>query len=133
MSYARFCGYSAAMKLASLLVALLLVSGCASLDVQRPFDGPSGASRTFNAPIAKVKPAVVSTVAQMGMAVSSIETRGGNEILKARKAGSSVEVEFERLGPASTRIRVVVNAGSSYDAAGTARLIQQVEKVLASS
>lgn len=109
------------------------MAGCSSLDGQRPFGGTSGASRTFNAPIAKVKPAVVSTVAQMGMAMSSIETRGGNEILKARKSGSSVEVEFERLGPSSTRIRVIVNTGSSYDAASTTRFIEQAGKVLASS
>jgi|CXWL01.1.fsa_nt_gi hypothetical protein len=121
------------MKSASLLVALLFIAGCSTLEVPRPFSGPSGASRTFSAPIAKVRPAVVSTVAQLGMAMSSIETRGGNELLKARKAGGSVEVEFERLGPASTRIRVILTTGSSYDAAGSARFIEQAGKVLSSS
>jgi hypothetical protein len=117
----------------ALLVAMCLLAGCASFDGAGPFGGPSGATRTFAAPIARVKPAVVSTLAQMGMAIASIETRDGREVIKARKAGSSVEVEFERLGPASTRVRVVMNAGTSYDAAGTSKFIQQIERILASS
>jgi len=116
-----------------LVFVLCLIAGCASLDGTGPSSGTTGAVRTFNAPIGRVKPAVVSTIAQMGMSISAIETRGGREILKARKAGSSVEVEFERLGPASTRMRVVMNAGPSYDAAGTSRFIQQTEKALAAS
>jgi len=122
------------MKTAALLVAMFVMAGCSTFDgTPAPFGGSSGAARTFSAPISKVKPAVVSTVAQLGMSVASIETRGGHELLKARKTGSSVEVEFERLGPSSTRIRVVVNSGSSYDAAGTTRFIQQAEKALSAS
>jgi hypothetical protein len=112
---------------------LCLIAGCASFDGTGPSGGPAGISRTFAAPIARVKPAAVSTIAQMGMSISSIETHGGREIVKARRAGSSVQVEFERLGPSSTRMRVVLNAGASYDAAGTARFIQQTEKLLAAS
>lgn len=117
----------------ALAITLLLMAGCSSLDGPMPFGGTTGATRTFNAPIARVKPAVVSTLAQMGMSIPSLETRGGREVVKGRKTGSSVEVELERLGPASTRIRVVMNAGSSYDAAGRSKFIQQVEKILASS
>jgi hypothetical protein len=121
-----------------LVFVLCLIAGCASFDGTGPVrTGPSGGSagntRTFAAPIARVKPAAVSTIAQMGMSISSIETHGAREIVKARKAGSSVQVEFERLGPASTRMRVVLNAGASYDAAGTSRFIQQTEKALAAS
>ena len=48
--------------------------------------GPS-TDLTFNAPIARVKPAFVSTLASMGMMITSIEVRGGREVMKARKAG----------------------------------------------
>jgi hypothetical protein len=120
------------MRIFSIL-AVALIAGCASFNGIGPFGGPSGATRTFAAPIARVKPAVVSTLAQMSMAISSIETRDGHEVVKARKAGSSVEVEFERLGPSSTRIRVVMNTGASYDSAGTSGFIQQVGKILAPS
>jgi hypothetical protein len=116
-----------------LVFVLCLIAGCASFDGTGPFGRAAGNTRTFAAPIARVKPAAVSTLAQMGMSISSIETRGGREVVKARKAGSSVEVEFERLGPASTRIRVIMSAGAAYDAAGTTRFIQQTEKALAAS
>jgi hypothetical protein len=81
-------------------LALILLAGCTSLGTATP------AYRTFNAPMARVKPAVISSLAGMGMRISSLEVRGGREILKARKADKSVEIEFERLGPASTRVRV---------------------------
>ena len=120
------------MKLAWIL-AFALVAGCSSLDNLNQRIGGHAADRTFNAPIARVKPAFVSTLSQMGMSISSIETRGKLEVLKARKAGSSAEVEFERLGPTSTRVRVAMTAGTSYDAAGTSKVVQQAEKILAPS
>jgi hypothetical protein len=122
-----------AMKKYLLVFVLCLIAGCASFDGTGPFSDAAGDTRTFAAPISRVKPAAVSTIAQMGMSISSIETRGGREILKARKSGSSIEVGFERLGPSSTRMRVVLNAGASYDAAGTSRFMQQIEKALAAS
>jgi hypothetical protein len=82
------------------IFALILLAGCASLGVDAP------GTRTFNAPMTRVKPAVISSLAGMGMRISSLEVRRGREILKARKADKSVEVEFERLGPAATRVRV---------------------------
>ena len=116
---------------------LCLIAGCASFDGTGPgtgpFGGPTVTVKTFNAPISRVKPAVVSTVVQMGMSVSAIETRGGREVLKARKGTSSVQVEFERLGPSSTRIHAAVHSGAAYDAAATSRFIQQTEKTLAAS
>lgn len=122
------------MKLSSILaltLAVTLATGCATLEnTAPPATAGAGAYRTFDAPIARVKPAFVSTLASMGMAISAVEVRGKREVLKARKAGSSVEIELERLGPASTRARVAMNTGAAYDAAATARFIQQTEKLL---
>lgn len=103
-------------------LTLSLAAGCASLPSSFP---GSGLTKTFDAPIARVKPAFVSTLAQMGMPISAIETRGSNEVLKARKADKSVEIEFERLGPSSTRVRVT---GSGGDAG---QVMRETEKRLA--
>jgi hypothetical protein len=102
------------------LIALCLVAGCASFDSKGPSGGLSGTTRTFAAPIARVKPAFVSTLAQMGMPISAIETRGGTEVLKAGKADKRVEIEIERLSPASTRVRVT---GSDHD-----QIMRETEK-----
>jgi hypothetical protein len=121
------CDYSAAMRTALILAFSLILSlsaGCASFAPGFP---GSGLTKTFEVPIARVKPAFVSTLAQMGMPISAIETRGRNEVLKARKADKSVEIEFERLGPASTRVRVT----GSGDAAG--QIMRETEKLLGRS
>jgi len=106
-------------------LALILVAGCSSLGIDTP------GTRTFNAPMARVKPAMVSALARMGMTISSLELRGGREILKARKAGSQVEIELEAVTRTSTRARIAANTGGLFcDKAATARIIQQTEKFL---
>jgi hypothetical protein len=105
-------------------LVLSLAAGCSSLPPSFP---GSDLTKTFELPIARVKPAFVSTLAQMGMPISAIETRGNNEVLKARKADKSVEIEFERLGPASTRVRVT----GSGETAG--QVMRETEKRLATS
>jgi hypothetical protein len=87
------------MKRAWILL-LALAAGCSSLG------GSAPGTRQFDAPIARVRPAFVATLAQLGMPINAIENRGASEILKSRKSGQSVEIEFERLGANSTRVRV---------------------------
>jgi hypothetical protein len=111
----------------ALLLAVSFIAGCASFDGTAPQFLAGGSSRTFEVPIARVKPAFVSTLSQMGMAISAIEKRGGNEVVKAKKADRSVEIEFERLGPASTRVRVTGNSESAH------RVLRETEKRLGSS
>jgi len=85
------------------ILFVALAAGCAS------FNGflPDSGSRQFDAPIARVRPAFVATLSQMGMPITAIENRGGgNEVLKSRKAGQNVEIELERLSAASTRVRI---------------------------
>jgi hypothetical protein len=109
----------------ALVLALSLLAGCGSLDGVRPFGG-AGTSRTFDAPIARVKPAFVSTLAEMGMTISSIETRGKREVIKARKAGSNVALELERLGANSTRVYVDASGQAT-----AAQILRQAGKLLA--
>lgn len=63
----------------------------------------------------------------MGMSVSALEVRGGREIIKARKAGSDVEIELETVNKSTTRARVVARSG---DEATASRIIQQAGKIL---
>jgi hypothetical protein len=111
------------------ILTVAMLAGCASFDGIAPRS--AGAQRTFDAPIARVKPAMVSTLVGMGMTISSLEARGGRDVLKAGKSGSRVEVEFERLGPASTRVHVAAsNGGLSYDKATAAKIMLETEKLL---
>jgi len=113
----------------SVLAGLFLLSGCASspFDGSRLVGGPSPTTRTFEVPIARVKPAFISTLAPMGMTVAALETRGKSEVIRARKAGSEVEIELEPLGRTSTRARVAAKTGSEDNATA---IMRQAEKLL---
>ena len=63
--------------------------------------------------------------------ISSIEVRGGREVLKARKGGNEVEVELEALSRTATRARVAAKSGGLlYDDDAAARVMRQAEKLL---
>ena len=114
-------------SMAALALGLLVAfsSGCSS--VQSAWQNVTGSSveRTFSVAIAQVKPAFVSTLNQLGMPIAAIEVRGKNEVVKAKRANRSVEVEFERLSASSTRVRVV---GS--DDATANQVMRETEKRL---
>ena len=113
--------------IASLAMSLAFVCGCST--IEDTWKGMTGASveRTFNQPIARVKPAFVSTLSQMGLPIAAIEVRGKSEVVKAKKADRSVEVEIERLGASSTRVRV-----SGSDDATAGQVMRETERRLAS-
>ena len=106
------------------LVALL--AGCASIG------GTAPTTKQFDAPMARVKPAFISTLSGMGMMISSLETRGGREVLKARRGSSEVEVELEAVSRTTTRAQVGARSGGLlYDDEAAARILRQAEKNLA--
>jgi hypothetical protein len=110
----------------ALPLLLALAAGCASDGgFTLPGSLGGGVTRTFGVPVARVKPAFVTTLTQMGMPISAVEVRGRNEVIKSRKADKSVEIEIERLGAASTRVRV---SGSDQ-----ARIMSETEKRLAAA
>jgi hypothetical protein len=125
LSGRRSCDYSAAMKttlMFALSLVLSLVAGCTSFAPGFP---GSGLTRTFEAPIARVKPAFVSTLSQMGMQMSAIELRGKNEVLRARKGDRSADIELERLNANSTRVHV-----KGSDDATASQIMRETEKRL---
>ena len=115
----------------ALALASTLVAGCGvTLDSITP-RGVDPASRTFEAPIARVKPAFVSTLASMGMSISAIDVRGAREIIKARNASSQVEIELESVNRSATRARVAARGGGLlYDDDMAVKIIRQAERVL---
>ena len=107
----------------SLALLLAFAAGCASDGgFSLPESQGGGVTKSFNMPIARVKPAFVATLSQMGMPISAIEVRGKNEVIKSRKADKSVEIEIERVSATSTRVRV---SGSDQ-----ARIMSETEKRL---
>lgn len=104
------------------LLVLVLAAGCTSIESAWKNATGTGVEKTFNAPIARVKPAFISTLNQMGMPISALEVRGKNEVVRARRADRSAEIEFERLGASSTRVRV---SGSDE-----AQIMREAEKRL---
>ena len=115
-----------------LSLVLNLVAGCAALDDAWKRVSGTGVVRTFDAPIARVKPAAISTLAAMGMMITSLEARGTGEVIKAKKGASGVEIELERLSRTSTRMRVATSGGGLlHDDATAAKIIQQTERLLA--
>jgi hypothetical protein len=99
--------YSAAMRtpMRTLLILAFsaLLAGCDSLPTNMI---GLGENRTFEQPVARVRPAFVSTLAEMGLRVIAIENRGGNEVIKAGKGDKNVAIELERLSAVSTRVRI---------------------------
>jgi hypothetical protein len=114
--------YSACMRTVLIIASSLVfcfLAGCES--VPAGFPG-SGRTKTFELPIARVKPAFVATLTQRGMPISAIEVRGKSEVIKSKKADKSVEIEFERLTATSTRVNV---SGSD-----NAQIMRETEKRL---
>lgn len=103
----------------------LCFSGCATVERALP------QSRTYAAPIARVKPAMVSTLAGMGLRMTALEARGGREILKARKPGAEVEIELESVNRTSTKARVSASTGGLLnDADLTSRIFRDAGRIL---
>jgi hypothetical protein len=107
----------------ALVLLLAFTTGCATdSGFSLPGSLGGGVTRTLNFPVARVKPAFVTTVVQMGMTISAVEMRGKGEVIKARGSDRSVEIEVERLGANSTRVRV---SGSNLT-----RIMSETEKRL---
>jgi hypothetical protein len=102
-----------------------LAAGCASIESTWKDITGSSVEKTFNVPIARVKPAFVSTLNQMGMPIAAIEVRGKSEVVKAKRGEKSVEIEIERLGASSTRVRV-----NGSDEATAGQVMRDTEKRL---
>jgi len=118
----------------------LCAAGCQPLALSLAGAGASaavGASiagisyRTFTAPLPAVKKASLAALDNMGIAFESLDTFEAGEIIFARAAGRSVEVELEALSQRATRMRVSTrDGGFFYDGATANEIVAQTQKEL---
>lgn len=91
------------------------------------------AYRTFTEPLPKVKRATMRAFNRMAINLESAEKTANGEILKAKAADRSIEVELEALTPKTTRISAVARKASVLvDSATAVEIIAQTEKALGS-
>jgi hypothetical protein len=124
----------------ALLAAAMLAAGCEPLALSLAGAGASAALgatlagisyRTFTAPLAVVKKASISALENMGMTPESFGQFETGEIIYARAAGRTIEIELEALTPRATRVRVATRDGGLFhDAATAAEIVAQTQKLL---
>ena len=127
-----FCGIS--------VLALGLMTGCAAVGVTAFGVGAAtGVShtlggivyKTFSEPMPKVKRATLTALRRMEITVESIETTKDGELIKAKAANRSIEVQFESLTPKTTRMRVTADSDGFFkDSATATEIILQTERML---
>jgi len=88
--------------------------------------------RTFTLPSATVRNASLVALQRMGIKVASTtKTDNGAEVLKATAIDRDIEITFEPLSAASTRMKVVARNGRIFtDSATATEIILQTERQL---
>ena len=124
----------------TLAVLATLVSGCEPLSLTALGIGGSAAvnhkmsstpTRTFTAPILRVKTASIGALKRMGIATEQVRKVDNGELITARAGRREIQVELESLTANTTRMRVLARDGSLfYDGATASEIIVQTEKVL---
>ena len=124
----------------AVLAAAVLLAGCQSLALSMAGAGATAAIgatlagvsyRTFTAPLPAVKSAALAALDNMGMTPQSFGRFDAGEIISARAAGVTVEIELEALTARATRMRVSTrDGGIFYDAATAGEIVAQTQKVL---
>jgi hypothetical protein len=124
----------------TLAVLVTLVSACEPLSLTALGIGGSAAlnhkmsstpTRTFTAPILRVKTASIGALKRMGIATEEVRKVDNGELITARVGRREIQVELESLTANTTRMRVLARDGSLfYDGATASEIIVQTEKVL---
>lgn len=87
--------------------------------------------KTFSEPLPKVKRATLTALKQMQIPVEAVVKTKQGELIKAKAANRTIEVEFESLTPKTTRMRVVADSEALIkDSATATEIILQTERVL---
>jgi hypothetical protein len=123
-----------------LLAAALMLGGCETISLTLLGIGGSAAvnhqmsstpSRTFTAPLTKVKNASIAALRRMGIEAGEVKKIDTGEVITARVGNREIEVELESLTAQTTRMRVVArNGGFFNDGATAAEIIAQTRKSL---
>ena len=129
-----------AARAVALLVPALMLGGCETISLTLLGIGGSAAvnhqmsstpSRTFTAPLTKVKNASIAALKRMGIQAGEVRKVETGEVITARVGNREIEVELESLTAQTTRMRVVARNGSFFhDGATAAEIIAQTRKSL---
>lgn len=110
-------------------IAITALGVGASAGVTHTVNGIS--ARTFTAPEAKVKAASLAVLGRMGAEVEAIDRVENGELIKARAAGRSIEVEIEPMSQTTTHVRARAKRNFFvYDGATAKEIIAQTELAL---
>ena len=113
-------------------IALSLLGAGAGTALRYGFDGV--AYRTFTATAPDVRQASLAALEQMGITLQSTDTFEGGEVLYARSAKRTIEIEVEPISARATRVRISAkNGGLFYDNATAAEIVAQTERLLQSA
>jgi hypothetical protein len=113
-------------------LALTLLGAGAGTALRYGLDGV--AYRTFTAPAPEVRLASIAALERMGLTFDGTETFEGGEVIYARSAQRTIEIDVEPISPKATRMRIAAKNGSFfYDNATANEIVAQTERVLESA
>ena len=113
-------------------LALSIIGAGAGTALRYGIDGV--AYRTFTAPAPAVRLASLAALERMGITLDSTEHFEGGEVIYARSASRTIELEVEPISPRATRLRIAAkNGGLFYDNATASEIVAQTERLLGSA
>ena len=113
-------------------LALTLIGAGAGTALRYGLDGV--AYRTFTAPAQDVKHGALAALERMGLTVEGAERFEGGEVIYARSAQRSIEIDVEPISAKATRMRIAAkNGGLFYDNATAYEIVAQTERQLESA
>lgn len=135
-----FASNTRTIKLSAALCCLFPLAGCDPLSITLLGVGASVEAthqiggltyRTFTAPLPRIRKASLLALKHMGIKVESTEKTDSGELIKAKAADRSIEVELDALTPSITRMRAVARKNALLvDSATAVEIIAQTEKAL---
>lgn len=89
------------------------------------------AYKTFGAPVDQVHAANRKALADMSVRITEDSRTEAGRVIKAAAADREIEIQFERLTPRMTRMRVVANEGALFKDSATATeiILQTVDRL----
>jgi hypothetical protein len=125
----------------TVIAATALLAGCETLSLTALGIGGSAAvnqkvngspTRTFTAPLHKVKLASVWALKRMGFRTDRMQKTDSGELIQGSSGGHEIEVELESITSSATRMKVVARRTGilNYDGSTAVEIILQTEKRL---
>lgn len=119
---------------------ICMLGGCQTLAVTAAGIGASTglshtansiSDRTFTASESQVRQATLMALERMGVKIEGSTRNPAGELMRAKVADRSIEIELESLNPQTTRISAVAQRGLFvYDGATAREIIAQTEAVM---